>query len=48
MEKRLNIRVSDATYNALVTRAKTHEATIAHVIREALRLYFWPRAKASK
>jgi predicted HicB family RNase H-like nuclease len=47
MEKRLNVRVSEAAYRALTEKAQAREIPVAQIIREALRLYLWPAKKAA-
>ena len=44
MQKRITIRISDATAGKLAEVAKAREVKIAHIIRAALREYLWPHA----
>ncbi len=43
MQKRINVRLADAMHAALAELAKREEATVAQIIRCAIRAYVWPQ-----
>jgi len=45
MQKRINVRLADAMHAALAELAKREEATVAQIIRRAIRAYVWPQAR---
>jgi len=45
MQKRINVRLADAMHTALAELARKEEATVAQIIRRAIRAYVWPQAR---